>query len=119
MPAQTVIKVRRGTSAEWDASNPILAPGEMGLETDTNSFKFGNGSDSWANLPFAGGSQFTGSVDWNNVLSKPTVAISGDDIDGGGADVWYTWKDLRVDNGDATTVILDGSYLDGGSVVFQ
>lgn len=117
MPAQTVIKVRRGTAAEWNASNPILASGEMGLETDTNSFKFGDGTSLWSNLAYAGGSEFSGSVDWNNVLNKPTVSVNGDNIDGGPADAWYTWKDLKIDNSDANAVILDGVYVDGGSAV--
>lgn len=117
MPAETVIKLRRGTAAQWESINPILAAGEMGIETDTNSFKFGNGTLAWLALPYAGGSEFSGSVDWANVLNKPIVSVAGDDVDGGSATAWYTWKDLKIDNGNASTVILDGVYADGGSAV--
>ena len=47
------IQVRRGTASEWTAANPILAAGEMGVETNTNKFKFGNGSDVWSSLSYA------------------------------------------------------------------
>jgi hypothetical protein len=47
------IQVRRGTSSEWTTANPVLAAGEMGVETNTNKFKFGNGTDAWTVLSYA------------------------------------------------------------------
>jgi hypothetical protein len=47
------IQVRRGTSSEWTTANPVLAAGEMGVETNTNKFKFGNGTDAWTALSYA------------------------------------------------------------------
>ena len=47
------IQVRRGTASEWTAANPVLAAGEMGVETNTNKFKFGNGSSAWTALSYA------------------------------------------------------------------
>ena len=44
---------RRDTAANWTSTNPTLAPGEMGLETDTYKFKVGNGSSAWTALPYA------------------------------------------------------------------
>lgn len=44
------IQIRRGTSAEWVAANPILAVGEFGLETDTHRIKIGTGSAVWTQL---------------------------------------------------------------------
>lgn len=46
------IQFRRGTAAQWTAANPVLAVGEMGLETDSNSFKIGNGLTAWTNLSY-------------------------------------------------------------------
>jgi len=46
------IQVRRGVAADWTSVNPILAAGEMGYETDTNKFKFGNGSGTWSTLSY-------------------------------------------------------------------
>lgn len=50
------IQVRRGTSSEWTSANPVLAAGEMGVETNTNLFKFGNGSSTWTALSYANNS---------------------------------------------------------------
>jgi hypothetical protein len=52
MAAITTIQLRRGTSAQWGASNPILAAGEFGWESDTGEFKIGNGSTRWDILPY-------------------------------------------------------------------
>ena len=45
---------RRGTSSEWSSANPVLAAGEMGIETNTNLFKVGNGSTAWNALAYGG-----------------------------------------------------------------
>jgi len=47
------IQVRRGLAADWTSVNPVLAAGEMGVETDTNKFKFGNGTGAWSTLSYA------------------------------------------------------------------
>lgn len=59
MPVQTVIKVRRDTAANWISTNPVLAAGEMGLETDTDLFKFGNGTATWTALAYSSSSRTT------------------------------------------------------------
>jgi len=46
------ILIRRGTAAEWTASNPILLEAEVGLETDTKKLKVGDGLTVWASLPY-------------------------------------------------------------------
>ena len=46
------IQVRRGVAADWTSVNPILAAGEMGYESDTNKFKFGNGTGTWSTLSY-------------------------------------------------------------------
>lgn len=48
------LQFRRGTAARWTQVNPILAPGEMGIESDTNQFKLGDGVTSWTGLPYGG-----------------------------------------------------------------
>jgi hypothetical protein len=62
------IQFRNGTAAEWSSANPILAEGEMGIETDTDLFKIGNGVDSWNSL--------YGIVDGNNTDSS-LIRING------------------------------------------
>ena len=53
MPANTTIKIRKGTESEWQSSNPILASGEPGYAIDTNRFKIGDGSSNWNSLSYA------------------------------------------------------------------
>lgn len=50
------IKLRRGTAAQWTATNPVLAEGEVGLETDTRKFKVGTGAAAWNSMQYWGGS---------------------------------------------------------------
>lgn len=52
MAVQTQIQARRGTAATWTSTNPTLAAGETGFETDTGKFKIGNGSTAWAALAY-------------------------------------------------------------------
>jgi len=47
-----LIQPRRGTADQWTSANPILAVGEMGYETDTKKFKYGDGLTAWATLPY-------------------------------------------------------------------
>ena len=55
MAVQTQIQTRRGTAASWTSTNPTLAAGEIGFETDTGKFKIGNGSTAWASLAYSAG----------------------------------------------------------------
>lgn len=40
------------TKEDWTNENPILRLNEMGIETDTNRFKFGDGSTKWSALSY-------------------------------------------------------------------
>jgi len=54
----TRIQVRRDTAANWTTSGTtVLAAGEIGFETDTLLFKIGDGSQTWTNLEYAGGTE--------------------------------------------------------------
>ena len=44
---------KRATAARWTSVNPTLAIGELGLETDTNKAKMGDGVTAWNGLPYA------------------------------------------------------------------
>lgn len=47
---------RRGTAAEWIAANPVLGPGEIGVEEGPPiKIKIGNGVDAWTALDYFGG----------------------------------------------------------------
>lgn len=47
----TIIQVKRALSTVWASSNPILAPGEFGYETDTGKLKMGDGTQHWNDIP--------------------------------------------------------------------
>jgi len=46
------IQLRQDISENWQTQNPVLLTGEIGVETDTNKFKIGNGETSWNNLDY-------------------------------------------------------------------
>jgi hypothetical protein len=45
-------RFQRGTQDRWAAQNPILGPGEPGIELDTHRFKMGDGYTTWNDLPY-------------------------------------------------------------------
>lgn len=46
------IQFRRGTAASWTSTDPTLAIGELGLETDTGKMKIGDGVTAWSARPY-------------------------------------------------------------------
>ena len=48
------LQFRRGTATQWTSANPVLADGELAIESDTSKFKIGNGFGSWNFLPYGG-----------------------------------------------------------------
>ena len=50
---KTRIVLRNDTVAKWSSSNPVLLKGEMGVESDTGKFKFGDSVTAWNDLPYA------------------------------------------------------------------
>ncbi len=55
------IQIRRDTKSNWEAADPILALGELALESDTGKLKVGDGESGWSSLPYygVGGSSIT------------------------------------------------------------
>jgi hypothetical protein len=45
---------KRGLASRWTSANPILLAGEIGVETDTNKVKIGDGITHWNNLDYMG-----------------------------------------------------------------
>jgi hypothetical protein len=60
---------RRGTSEQWTLANPILAPGEIGFETDENRFKIGDGINRWNLLPYFTNSESLPEIDLSNYVT--------------------------------------------------
>ena len=47
-----IIQIRRDIAANWTSADPILAQGELGLETDTDKIKVGDGITPWVTLGY-------------------------------------------------------------------
>ena len=47
-----VIKIRRGTTTQWNASTRVLQVGELGIDTTLNRIKAGNGTNVWSALSY-------------------------------------------------------------------
>ena len=60
------IQLRRDSSGNWSTNNPLLYPGEMGIETDTGKFKIGPA----VNAPTVG-------TAWNSITSYSNITPSG------------------------------------------
>lgn len=77
------IKTRRDTAAEWTSANPVLSLGEMGIETDTKKFKFGDGNTAWNSLQYinAGSGGEVVAEDIDDRISELLVAGSGISLD--------------------------------------
>ena len=46
------IQIKRGPAANWTSTDPVLAIGEQGYETDTGKVKIGDGATAWSSLPY-------------------------------------------------------------------
>ena len=73
MAVVTQIQVRRGTASQWTSTNPTLAAGEWGFETDTGKAKIGNGSTNWTGLSYFGG---TGDVTLTGVQTLTNKTLT-------------------------------------------
>ena len=114
MSGYITIKLRRGTAAQWTSSNPILADGEVGLETDTRKFKVGNGSGKWTSLSYwgsagGGASAFVDLTDVPASYSGQGGKLVRVKADASGL-VFYT---LTIAAGDLPTGIYAAKIADG------
>jgi hypothetical protein len=94
------IQHRRKTAANWTSADPVLAAGQIGIETDENpaKMKVGDGSTAWSGLGyiagtaavmvFHGGTASTPRPDAPNVIWVGSVAPTNGD----------TAKDIWIDN---------------------
>ena len=71
------IQFRRDTSANWASTNPVLAQGELALETDTLRYKIGDGTTAYNSLAYPSLSGTFSSLPLSNTTdpSPPTGGI--------------------------------------------
>tara|TARA_R110000850_G_scaffold247387_1_gene372297 strand:+ start:6676 stop:7338 length:663 start_codon:yes stop_codon:yes gene_type:complete len=97
-----IIQIKRGTASQWTSTNPVLADGELGFETDTKKGKLGNGVDAWTVLAYS----FTGVIaddfiDQLNGATGKTTPVDADKVaisDSGAGSVLksLTWANIKA-----------------------
>jgi hypothetical protein len=95
------LQFRRGTATDWSTSNPVLAAGELGLETDTEQFKLGDGVTNWNGLGYAnrgptGHTGPTGYTGYTGPTGTPSIET--------GPTGWTGYTGPTGPTGDASTV---------------
>jgi hypothetical protein len=65
------IQIRRDSSINWEINNPVLLQGELGLETNTDFLKVGDGQTEWNSLPYI--IQGSGSLEISNSSGQLVV----------------------------------------------
>lgn len=104
------LKLRRDTSANWLAADPVLSVGEPGFETDTNTLKIGDGASTWSAL--------SGYRLLSDLLTT-FVNVDGDTMEGlltlSGAptNALHAATKTYVDSGDALKVAKAGDTMTG------
>jgi hypothetical protein len=110
------IQLRRGTAAQWVDVDPVLAPGEPGVEVDANPprIKIGNGFDTWSELSYVGGSG--GGVGSGGYVHDQSSAAAVWTID----HLLNTFPNLVVIlTGQTAPVITDVEYTSANQVVLS
>lgn len=76
---------RRATAEQWLLADPVLAEGEIGLETDTYSFKIGDGVNNWSLLDyFESGASLQATIDDYIPLTQKGAALGVAELDANG-----------------------------------
>ena len=80
MAVNTLIQLRRGSTAQWTAAvssvgQGILYQGELGYDADKKMIKVGNGTTSYDNLPWA-----TLPTTWNDIVITDSFAENVHDV---------------------------------------
>lgn len=102
----TRIKLRRDTAANWTSSNPILAEGEPGLETDTRKLKYGNGTSTWTVLTYGGGL---------SIGPDGQIYVGDGTTDGGGSNSIAIGTDAGIDQSWSTVALGNNAGNSGQS----
>jgi len=88
------LQFRRGTATQWNQYSTVLAQAEMGIESDTNLFKIGDGTTDWTHLAYGGFTGPTGSIDY---INQSLIPVIGDIYDLGSPT--NRFRDLYVSSG--------------------
>lgn len=77
--AQKTLTVRQkqkyDTATNWTTNNPVLLAGEIGVESDTNKFKIGDGTTAWNSLAYGKGSLPSNVTYYIEQQSTPSASL--------------------------------------------
>jgi hypothetical protein len=76
----SIIQLRGGTASAWTSANPTLAQKEMGIETDTNKIKLGDGATAWTGLGYFETGEVTLAA--SQVLTNKTITFADNTLTG-------------------------------------
>jgi hypothetical protein len=94
------IRLRRDTAANWTGTNPVLALGEAGVETNTRLMKVGDGATAWASLGYV--TARADDIPEIDVIETNISSLSASKISI--SDVGIYQKALVTDSSDARTI---------------
>jgi hypothetical protein len=108
------IQLRRGTTSQW-TSDIVLSAGEVGVNTETNQIKVGDGSTTWGALPYFASGTITSVTAGNGITvyttagssaSSGAISIAIDDTAVFSKNIINAKGDLIVGTADDTSVVL-------------
>lgn len=111
------IILRNDTSTNWAASDPVLFKGEVGIETDTNKIKIGDGAKTWSALPYANAYSLADlnldQVDNTSDMDKPVSTAQQEAINNAVQSLYdalgtAALKDIGVNPGEVVVVQTSG-----------
>jgi hypothetical protein len=76
----SIIQLRGGTASAWTTANPTLAQKEMGIETDTNKIKLGDGVTAWTGLGYFETGEVTLAA--SQVFTNKTITFADNTLTG-------------------------------------
>ena len=103
------IQLKHDTAANWASSPLTLMAGEMAIETDTKKFKIGDGSHTFAELPYAdadGIAESTGVSDAGKVIKTNAQGLLDDSF------LKAITADQTTDNTATATSVLTSATID-------
>jgi hypothetical protein len=114
------IQLRRDTAANWTSTNPTLASGELGIETDTAKLKLGNGSTAWTSLAYwTGGSAWTGGTASGYYAGAVESVTDASAISVNAAAGNYVRVALTTAVGASRTIAAPSNPVDGQEITFE
>jgi hypothetical protein len=116
MPRINQIQVRRDTAANWTSVNPVLAAGEIGLETNTRKTKFGDGTTAWTSLAYATSGGITSS---DTAPSSPSVGDQWFNSSTGKTYVYYDGYWIELDSNGTSAQSNGNAIINGAFEIWQ